>query len=1216
MNHKKFKKLLSNPKLFLKDMYIKRSMQLKKHLPMKYSGTHHYTIVSAVYNVEKYLDDYFNSIVKQSLDFKKHIQIILVDDGSTDHSAQIIKKWQSKFPNNIHYFYKENGGQASARNLGLEYVQTEWVTFIDPDDFISPDYFYKIDKFIGQNTHFSIICCPLKFYFEDQQIIKDTHPLKYRFANGNSQCTLANLKNHLQLSASTAFFKIEHIKNHHVLFDKDMKPSFEDAKFVTDYILSCQQNSHAGFIADVSYFYRKRSDGSSTLDSAWQNPLLFSRVIEKGCIEILKTAQQKFGTIPEHIQRITLYHIIWYFGRIVNNPAALSHLTTEQQDEFVSLLHQMFEYIDDNTILRFNLAGVWWFQKVALLGLFKHKRPTSQIAYVEDYDLKKQQILIKYFSYFPELEYWEMDGQEIFPVYHKQRRHNFVGQTYVNEYKIWLQCRPDAHLKLSLNDTKVPLTFLGRQFDVLPISQVQQHFMQNSTIQNQAWIFIDREDQADDNAEHLYEYIQKNHAHHELYFALKQSSPDWERLNQKGFNLLDFGSADFENKLKTCAKIISSHIDGYITHYFQDDSLLDKDYVFLQHGITKDDLSNWLNGKKIALFVTASHDEYHSIVDNGTSYKFGSKEVKLTGFPRYDKLIAQNQPNSKQILIMPTWRSGISGTAIKGTEREKNPDFMQTNYAKHWHGLLNHHSLYELHQKGYKIIFAPHPNIKQYMDEFTVPDFIQIYNYSDYGIQQLFQAASMLITDYSSVAFDIAYLNKPIIYYQFDHEDVFSGAHTYQKGYFDYERDGFGDIAHTESELLIKLNQLIHGNDDNLKIYQERGNKTFAFRDNFNCERVYQAIMNLDKPDTVNPLPIIERMIEQAETHKAWHLAASRIHHLLSEYQLDDATQSAYQQRYCHALFQDKQLNNLQNYLNKCPINRDYWQAKIHLEIGDAVSGAAFFAQNSAMGTPHDHCRALLAAAYHQDEKSFAALFARLEQKLAEEHQMILMIAQKLHQQLYFETLDLIDVALNKLSQDDKGSLKLELLAAYICMNLVKLSDAHQYLVRFETHSRNDPSCRVAIARLAKLKGDGEKLFNQLNRAFEENLLMIPEDLLANYLNELSKSGNTQAEAYWRAQFRQKYPKNAALILHEAKKWYVARDWEKVLEYLSHIENSPQAEYLSTLAALRSGKNKQVHHQFEQDSFQYWKLAAELAELNDDKALLKECLRQQLNMLE
>ena len=88
-------------------MYAKRVMKLKKYLPLKYEGSNQFTIVSAVYNVEKYLDDYFDSIVKQSLNFKKHIQIILVDDGSTDHSAEIIKRWQTKFPKNIHYFYKE-----------------------------------------------------------------------------------------------------------------------------------------------------------------------------------------------------------------------------------------------------------------------------------------------------------------------------------------------------------------------------------------------------------------------------------------------------------------------------------------------------------------------------------------------------------------------------------------------------------------------------------------------------------------------------------------------------------------------------------------------------------------------------------------------------------------------------------------------------------------------------------------------------------------------------------------------------------------------------------------------------------------------------------------------------------------------------------------------------------------------------------------------------
>ena len=82
--NRKFRKLLRDPKLFFRDMYNKRSIQIKKYLLIKYNGTQQYTVVSAVYNVEKYLNDYFSSLTKQSLNFKKHIQLILVDDGSTD----------------------------------------------------------------------------------------------------------------------------------------------------------------------------------------------------------------------------------------------------------------------------------------------------------------------------------------------------------------------------------------------------------------------------------------------------------------------------------------------------------------------------------------------------------------------------------------------------------------------------------------------------------------------------------------------------------------------------------------------------------------------------------------------------------------------------------------------------------------------------------------------------------------------------------------------------------------------------------------------------------------------------------------------------------------------------------------------------------------------------------------------------------------------------
>ena len=135
MNPKKMRKLLRNPKLFFKDMLHKRLPKKSNAAPtlLKKKGNYSYSVVAAVYGVEKYLDDFFKSLTNQSLDFKTHIQLVMIDDGSPDSSAEIIKKWQRKYPDNIIYVKKENGGQASARNLGIEYATGEWLAFIDPD---------------------------------------------------------------------------------------------------------------------------------------------------------------------------------------------------------------------------------------------------------------------------------------------------------------------------------------------------------------------------------------------------------------------------------------------------------------------------------------------------------------------------------------------------------------------------------------------------------------------------------------------------------------------------------------------------------------------------------------------------------------------------------------------------------------------------------------------------------------------------------------------------------------------------------------------------------------------------------------------------------------------------------------------------------------------------------------------------------------------------
>ena len=104
-----------------------------------------------------------------------------------------------------------------------------------------------------------------------------------------------------------------------------------------------------------------------------------------------------------------------------------------------------------------------------------------------------------------------------------------------------------------------------------------------------------------------------------------------------------------------------------------------------------------------------------------------------------------------------------------------------------------------------------------------------------------------MITDYSSVAFEMAYLKKPVLYYQFDEEDFFNlEYHSGQRGYFDYRKDGFGPVVTTEEELLKELEVLLQNDCKVGEPYQSNIENTFEFRDGKCCERVYRAILELD----------------------------------------------------------------------------------------------------------------------------------------------------------------------------------------------------------------------------------------------------------------------------------------------------------------------------------------------------------------------------------
>lgn len=363
------------------------------------------------------------------------------------------------------------------------------------------------------------------------------------------------------------------------------------------------------------------------------------------------------------------------------------------------------------------------------------------------------------------------------------------------------------------------------------------------------WLVSDRTTIANDNGMHLFKYLNSlDNLKADVYFVIDKKASDYVEMQKYG-KVLAHGSLMYKIKFLLCDKIISSQADRWVTNpfgtsenYYRD--LYRFDFVFLQHGVTKDDISSWLKqiDKNINIFVTTAYDEYKSIV-NG-KYGYDESVVKLTGFPRYDNLVDESD---KQIAIMPTWRKSLSGNinAIDGS-RGYNASFKDSEYFKFYNNLINDKRLTDCMKKhNYKGVFVVHPShMKNYIDFDGNDVFTVTEGFADY--QKIFKTSKLLISDYSSVPFDFAYLYKPVIYAQFDKESFFS-THIYKEGYFDYERDGFGPVAYDYEST---VNTIIHYIENDCKLkseYSERIDNFYKYHDQKNCERVCEEILALDE---------------------------------------------------------------------------------------------------------------------------------------------------------------------------------------------------------------------------------------------------------------------------------------------------------------------------------------------------------------------------------
>lgn len=251
------------------------------------------TFVVATYNVEKYFNDFMLSIVNQSTGLH-NLEVIIINDGSTDNTEKIVQKWIRAYPNLIKYTSQENQGVAAARNTGILQATGEWVSFPDPDDILDRHYLHYVNTIISKKREkpLGFLATRILLYYETTGQTSFGHPLNYKFQKDYTELNGNDLRDFMHLSGGTAFLKLSLLREANLLFDPKIVPMFEDGVLINLYLNSLDGYS-AGFVRKAKYIYRQRADQSSLVSGAKFKSEAYLDQLIHGNLELLKKTAKK-----------------------------------------------------------------------------------------------------------------------------------------------------------------------------------------------------------------------------------------------------------------------------------------------------------------------------------------------------------------------------------------------------------------------------------------------------------------------------------------------------------------------------------------------------------------------------------------------------------------------------------------------------------------------------------------------------------------------------------------------------------------------------------------------------------------------------------------------------------------------------------------------------------------------------------------------------------
>lgn len=415
----------------------------------------------------------------------------------------------------------------------------------------------------------------------------------------------------------------------------------------------------------------------------------------------------------------------------------------------------------------------------------------------------------------------------------------FVDRTYPNENSIMFPFATGSNSVALMHREVCPQDFWSFRLKEKFAEKLYKLFKNHWDKKNIYLIFEKYCTMAQDNGYFFFKYCMDANVEKdfkgEIYYVIERKSADWDKVVPYKKHVLKYLSIKHMIYLQACKLMISTDTKGhaYVWRSMGSDIkalTYQKNLVFLQHGVTAFKRGHFERGTNVGCesFITTSQFE-HDIIHDYLGYP--DSEIPITGFARWDVLRDKSEGH-REILMMPTWRTWLDDA--------ENEVFAESDYCKNYMALLNDPRLDEILKKyDVTLNFYLHPKFRKFITEFSVvSDNIRLIPFGEEPLNELMMQCNLLITDFSSVAWDVYYMNKPVLFYHFDLDDAYKTLGFYM----DMRKDIFGERAEEPEALMQLIIEYIENGFEMKEKFAKDREKYFAYVDDNNSERIWKSI--------------------------------------------------------------------------------------------------------------------------------------------------------------------------------------------------------------------------------------------------------------------------------------------------------------------------------------------------------------------------------------